>query len=157
MIMPVYEYRCKFCGSNFEKYAQIAGDIVPECPTCGSSSVERDYSRQLVAVQPDIEPYYNFSLGEHVGSRRELREKLAYNNAWSPDMPRGNPTDGVLTKEERFELEGKDVPQHQGSVLDKRRRGEVRVDHEIDVEGEANYDEIKTKLRERHERRGGNG
>ncbi|MFC1919275.1 zinc ribbon domain-containing protein [Chloroflexota bacterium] len=39
--MPLYEYRCKKCGRNFETLARSAHDAEPKCPLCGSEEVER--------------------------------------------------------------------------------------------------------------------
>lgn len=32
--MPIFEYHCQDCGSDFEKLVRKAGDAVA-CPTCG--------------------------------------------------------------------------------------------------------------------------
>ena len=41
--MPVYEYRCRTCGGDFEKYVHTAGTAV-QCPACASDSVMRKLS-----------------------------------------------------------------------------------------------------------------
>jgi putative FmdB family regulatory protein len=41
--MPVYEYRCRGCGGEFEKYVHTSGTAVA-CPACASSSVMRKLS-----------------------------------------------------------------------------------------------------------------
>lgn len=38
--MPLYEYRCKKCGHQFEKIQSFSAPDVKECPVCGSE-VER--------------------------------------------------------------------------------------------------------------------
>lgn len=41
--MPVYEYRCRGCGADFEKY--VAGTAVAvACPACESGDVMRKLS-----------------------------------------------------------------------------------------------------------------
>ncbi|MFQ5840512.1 MAG: zinc ribbon domain-containing protein [Candidatus Methylomirabilales bacterium] len=40
--MPIYEYRCPECGSNFEKF--ITGQVVVVCPSCQSANVQRTMS-----------------------------------------------------------------------------------------------------------------
>ena len=37
--MPIFEYRCRSCGEEFE--ALVRGADVPSCPGCGSGSLER--------------------------------------------------------------------------------------------------------------------
>ena len=41
--MPIFEYRCQSCDSKFEKLVRRADDHV-ECPTCGPSKLEVQYS-----------------------------------------------------------------------------------------------------------------
>ena len=38
--MPTYEYRCKKCGYEFEKFQQITAEPLKKCPKCGGH-VER--------------------------------------------------------------------------------------------------------------------
>ena len=37
--MPIYEYRCPKCQSEFEDL--VFGDEIPECPACGCPESER--------------------------------------------------------------------------------------------------------------------
>jgi putative FmdB family regulatory protein len=41
--MPLYEYLCRDCGRDFERYVRAWGDAV-DCPACGGASVERKVS-----------------------------------------------------------------------------------------------------------------
>ena len=41
--MPIYEYRCKQCEAEFEKYVPGAATVVA-CPTCASDQVMRKLS-----------------------------------------------------------------------------------------------------------------
>ena len=36
--MPIYEYRCRGCGEDFEQYVHSASTAVA-CPTCASGEV----------------------------------------------------------------------------------------------------------------------
>lgn len=47
--MPLFEYRCLGCDSQFELL--IRGSAVPVCPSCGSTSLEKMLS--LFAVSSD--------------------------------------------------------------------------------------------------------
>ena len=39
--MPIYEYLCSACESEFEKEQRITDESISECPKCGSSEVKR--------------------------------------------------------------------------------------------------------------------
>jgi putative FmdB family regulatory protein len=41
--MPIYEYRCRGCGKDFEKYLPSAAAAVA-CPGCDSADVSRKLS-----------------------------------------------------------------------------------------------------------------
>ena len=57
--MPVYEYRCKRCDAEFEKYVPGAATAVA-CPSCESGEVMRKLSvfglRTTGAFQPSAAP-----------------------------------------------------------------------------------------------------
>lgn len=43
--MPIYEYRCKSCESEFEKLVSLsAAERGVDCPDCGSEQTERQIS-----------------------------------------------------------------------------------------------------------------
>ncbi|MBF0113195.1 MAG: zinc ribbon domain-containing protein, partial [Desulfamplus sp.] len=37
--MPIYEYKCKTCGNNFEKL--VIGSDIPSCPACHSNDLNK--------------------------------------------------------------------------------------------------------------------
>jgi putative FmdB family regulatory protein len=41
--MPIYEYRCRGCAKDFEKYVHLSGAAVV-CPACASADVARKLS-----------------------------------------------------------------------------------------------------------------
>jgi putative FmdB family regulatory protein len=41
--MPIYEYRCRGCGKDFEKYVHAASTAVA-CPACAGADVTRKLS-----------------------------------------------------------------------------------------------------------------
>ncbi|WP_147822228.1 FmdB family zinc ribbon protein [Salidesulfovibrio onnuriiensis] len=38
--MPIYEYKCRECGAEFEELVSSRGEN-PECPRCGSPKTEK--------------------------------------------------------------------------------------------------------------------
>ncbi len=46
--MPIYEFVCQTCGSEFEKIQSFSDKTVPVCPRCQSSQVERQMSRPAI-------------------------------------------------------------------------------------------------------------
>lgn len=42
--MPTYEYQCRACGHEFERFQKISEEPVRECPKCGRSEAERRIS-----------------------------------------------------------------------------------------------------------------
>ncbi|MBN2569673.1 MAG: zinc ribbon domain-containing protein [Deltaproteobacteria bacterium] len=39
--MPIYEYKCRKCGKNFEVFQKITDDEVKSCRFCGDGRVEK--------------------------------------------------------------------------------------------------------------------
>ena len=42
--MPIYEYRCQKCGSDFEEIVG-ANDLAPPCPSCHSDKTQKLISK----------------------------------------------------------------------------------------------------------------
>jgi len=40
--MPIYEYRCEECGSNFEKLVRRGDEVA--CPSCGKNHLTQQLS-----------------------------------------------------------------------------------------------------------------
>ena len=49
--MPIYEYTCRYCGSQFELL--IRGGEVPACPNCAGSDVVKELSVPAAHVAGD--------------------------------------------------------------------------------------------------------
>jgi len=39
--MPIYEYGCPDCGTQFEEWQKMSDDPVTECPKCGEGNVKK--------------------------------------------------------------------------------------------------------------------
>lgn len=163
--MPIYPYKCTECGHIEEDLLEInARNKAQSCPHCGAL-MRRAIELQNVVMRPDIEAGFDESLGEYIGSRRELREKLAFANAYCPDlMQNSEPQAGRLTKEERAIAEGRPVYQKK-TIFERRQEpgwgkepdiGSALAgkdpdagDGLITTEGVADYKEIKDYIKER--------
>lgn len=42
--MPIYEYRCRSCGREFEHLARTRDEKPPACPACGKAGPEKLFS-----------------------------------------------------------------------------------------------------------------
>jgi putative FmdB family regulatory protein len=42
--MPIYEFKCKECGAEYEDLVSLKDDKFPACPSCNSSKVEKKMS-----------------------------------------------------------------------------------------------------------------
>ncbi len=143
--MPIYPMECMVCGDRVEMLVERKDrNTLRFCRHC-SSPMRRALEDQTVVMQGDIEPGFDESLGEYVGSKRELREKLAYANAYCPDLMMGSePSAGRLTPEERAIVEGREVEEKK-TIFDRRK--EAGWDSEINsrdqdiiaTEGSADY------------------
>jgi putative FmdB family regulatory protein len=61
--MPIYEYKCRSCGSEFEQL--IIHSTTPECPACQSRDLERTVS--AFAVSSDTTRNHALSAGRKRG------------------------------------------------------------------------------------------
>ena len=53
--MPIFEYRCKQCGANFESLQSRSDEPGPSCPGCGAERAERLLS-VFAVTRPSREP-----------------------------------------------------------------------------------------------------
>ncbi len=42
--MPTYEYRCRSCGHEFERFQKMTDDPLRDCPNCGRPDARRRIS-----------------------------------------------------------------------------------------------------------------
>ena len=42
--MPIYEYKCRTCGHDFEHLARTLSAPAPKCPKCGAARPEKQLS-----------------------------------------------------------------------------------------------------------------
>ncbi len=42
--MPIYEYKCQDCGTDFEEIVSVSAERNPQCPSCHSTKTEKKIS-----------------------------------------------------------------------------------------------------------------
>ncbi|HEY63785.1 MAG TPA: zinc ribbon domain-containing protein [Caldilineae bacterium] len=97
--MPLYEYRCAACGHRFDHWfatfqaAEEEEDSLA-CPTCGSSSVSRLFSRVAIHVAGEASDSDDSSESKEeepveekpkVFGRKELNEIMEMRKSWGID------------------------------------------------------------------------
>jgi len=66
--MPLYEYICQECGSNFEKLCQFSEQVGnPECPNCRSTDTYKKLSRVAVSTYQGQSSYSSASTCSSTG------------------------------------------------------------------------------------------
>jgi len=59
--MPVYEYRCRQCGYEFDKFLRSFELHEVSCPSCQSPNVEQLLSAPLIRMGKSSEPASEFT------------------------------------------------------------------------------------------------
>ena len=112
--MPLYEYACQACDHQFELL--IRGSIVPTCPSCGATSLERMLS--LFAVSSDgTQQRSRQTLGAHQRqkSQQDQKERSHYRHDHHDDGKfhglTNNLVSGVFTQSQNdaFDSNPKDI------------------------------------------------
>jgi putative FmdB family regulatory protein len=67
--MPLYDYRCRACGNQFE--ALVRGSVVPPCPACGSSDLERLLSHFAVSSEGMRQAHLESARAAHKRTQRD--------------------------------------------------------------------------------------
>jgi putative FmdB family regulatory protein len=71
-LMPIYEYRCRECGSRFEALVRRGDNTVVQCPSCESRDLEQQIS--LFAVSSEATRQASFSVAKQKNAK-VLRDK----------------------------------------------------------------------------------
>jgi putative FmdB family regulatory protein len=72
--MPNYEYRCESCKSEWDAFHSIETRYDEWCSSCGERATKT--FRTPHAVNPDMEPHYDYGLGKRISSRRQRKERM---------------------------------------------------------------------------------
>ena len=148
--MPIYVFRCGKCGETTERLLTKRfrkSTWMCSNGACGGEAV-RSYELEGCTFVPDIEPYYDLSLGEHIKSRQDKRDALKFLNAYDPTMERGGTPTGGLKREEQAELVSKEKTKF-GAMNPGLNLGK-KIDTEIVVEGETDRSDAIKVIKDRH-------
>lgn len=47
-VVPIYEFECESCGTEFERILSFSDSSAPDCPACESDNVVRQLSRPAI-------------------------------------------------------------------------------------------------------------
>ena len=76
--MPLHVYYCDECNNKFEQLRPFGGSVSrSSCPSCAKMCAKSWLPEDGPAMpEPDFTPYYNEQLGEHIGSRCDLKRAM---------------------------------------------------------------------------------
>lgn len=70
--MPIYEYRCKPCGSQEEVVASMPPSAPPDCFDCGQV-MTRKFS---VSLPRPMQEHWNYTTGSPISDQRQFNREL---------------------------------------------------------------------------------
>lgn len=73
--MPIYEYKCKECGSHFEKRQKVTDEPLKVCESCGGA-VEKQWSRTGFQFKGD-----GWYVTDYAGKHKSGSEKSSSNDS----------------------------------------------------------------------------
>ena len=81
--MPLYEFKCKECGCEFEKQQRMEEEHVSNCPDCNSNDTTRRYSSISINIISDKDlsarlqgvPKKRLDMTKYLKDEREKRKK----------------------------------------------------------------------------------
>jgi putative FmdB family regulatory protein len=68
--MPLYDFRCRGCGHDFEALVRT-GDDVPACPSCNGRDIERLLSRFAVSYAEKTQAAARDSRKRQIAGRKD--------------------------------------------------------------------------------------
>ena len=77
--MPVYEYRCRLCGYEFDRFLRTFEPSEVSCPSCRSPNVEKLLSSPLIRMGKGSEPASEFTAKD--AEVNYYRDKRDYDRA----------------------------------------------------------------------------
>ncbi len=71
--MPIYEYKCRGCGNEFEAFVLPQSKGAPQCPTCQGQDLEQLLSACVVSSEERSKAAWKAARKKYV--KGELRDK----------------------------------------------------------------------------------
>jgi len=123
--MPVYEYRCVACGRRSTRlFKTLAAVVHPDCPHCGQSTLERQFSRPTLLRGGGAET--GELGGDDFGMDDAAMAELM------PGLESGDPRSLARMTRRMSEEMGEDIPHEYEGVLNRMEAGEMPSDEEFD-------------------------
>lgn len=124
--MPVYEYRCTDCGRRTSRlFKTLAAVVHPDCPHCGGSSLERQFSRPILLRGANADSG-DFGGDDFGMDDADLAEMM-------PGLESGDPRSLARMTRRMSEEMGEDIPHEYEGVLNRMESGEMPSNEEFDA------------------------
>ena len=79
--MPIYEYRCTACDTEFEELVSASAAASPPCPSCGAEGAERRFSMFATEWKPSNVSWHNMPNKHDMGGADDSRPTAAFPKA----------------------------------------------------------------------------
>jgi putative FmdB family regulatory protein len=76
--MPIYEYRCEACGTQFEELVSASAKSGPPCPSCGAKKPKRLYSMFATEWIPNNVAWHNLPSKHDMGGASDTRPSASF-------------------------------------------------------------------------------
>jgi putative FmdB family regulatory protein len=90
--MPIYEYKCRKCGTHLEKRQKVTDDPLKECESCGGE-LEKQWSRTGFQFKGDGWYVTDYASKKNTGGA-DKTEKSSGSESTSPAEPASKPSSG---------------------------------------------------------------
>jgi putative FmdB family regulatory protein len=71
--MPIYEYRCAACDTQFEELVSASATSTPPCPSCGAGDAKRIFSTFATEWFPSNVSWHNMPSKHDMGGAEDSR------------------------------------------------------------------------------------
>ncbi len=108
--MPLYEYRCKKCGHEFEKIQKFSDAPIKKCPKCGKKAVEKLLSQSAIQFKGSgwyVTDYAAKSAPKDT-SKEEAKPETKPEGASTEAKPKTETKEAPAKKEEKKAKKSKD-------------------------------------------------
>jgi putative FmdB family regulatory protein len=76
--MPIYEYRCTACTTEFEELVPASAAESPPCPSCGAEGAQRRFSMFATEWKPSNVAWHKLPNKHDMGGADDSRPSAAF-------------------------------------------------------------------------------